>query len=59
MTDITSKLLLAAVALGLWANLLLPILHPIPAFAQSYDFSNIERHVRQIANGTCTNSKIC
>ena len=59
-TDKFTKILLAAIAIALWAIALNPWIHPIRVSAQDRpDVSDIERYVRQIANGTCTNPKIC
>jgi hypothetical protein len=64
MTDKTTKLLLLVIALGLWANALIPLIHPKPVAAQSLGdidsrVSNIEDDVHKIARGTCVNTKIC
>jgi hypothetical protein len=64
MTDKTTKLLLAIIALGLWANLAMPLLPTAArARASSNDVSNvlaeIQSDVDAIASGTCRNSKIC
>lgn len=58
MTERTTKALLAAIALGLWANLALSVFETRMQ-AQAGDLGGVERYLRQIANGTCTNSKIC
>jgi hypothetical protein len=68
MTDKTTKLLLAAIALGLWANLALPLL-PTAARARassSGDMSNMASSLAEmqgdldsIAMGTCRNGMIC
>ncbi len=64
MTDRQTKTLLLAIALGLWANVATQWLAPKVLHAQ--DTSGVESyvaliysHVSRIANGTCTNSKIC
>jgi hypothetical protein len=44
--DRTTKALLAIVAAGLWTNVAIPLFHPT-------------LHLSSIANGTCTNRKIC
>jgi hypothetical protein len=69
--DKTTKLLLALIALGLWANVLFPLLRPAPIAAQDFSgmegyLGNIETTARGIANdldrierGACSNDKIC
>lgn len=57
--DRTTKALLASIALGLWMNVLTDWLKPVAVHAQSEEISEIARRVRQIASGTCTNSKLC
>ena len=64
MTDKTTKLLLLLIALGLWANALVPVFRPITA--KAFDIDDIQRFVGSmesdlgsIARGTCTNGKIC
>jgi len=62
MVDRTTKLLLLAIAVGLWMNVATPWLRPVPVHAEvetAQDFGNIERYVRLIANGICINPKIC
>jgi hypothetical protein len=62
MTDRTTKLLLAAIAAGLWANAVVPLVRSAPASAQMGAdglLSNIESSVAKIARGSCANSKIC
>jgi hypothetical protein len=64
MIDRTTKLLLAAIALGLFTNAAVRIVPVTPAQAQisSYDSSNlalIASDVSTIARGPCRNSKIC
>ena len=59
MSDKTTKALLFAIALGLWANLAVQLLET-PVQAQvNFDLSRIESYVRGIATGTCTNTNIC
>jgi hypothetical protein len=55
--DKLTKSILAAIAIALWVIAMNPWFHPVSVSAQ--DDSSIENYVRQIANGTCTNSKIC
>jgi hypothetical protein len=68
MTDRTTKLLLAIIALGLWANLAVPLLKSQPAQAQDvsssirnieHSLENIEQDMRAIASGSCLNSRLC
>jgi hypothetical protein len=61
--DRLTKFLLGVIALGLWANLLSPLIRPIRVHAE--DTSDIEQHlakiehdVHSIYSGTCL-SKIC
>ena len=63
-TDKTTKLLLAAIAIGLFLNVFVPLLQPPVVNAQdtssmeSY-LENIDSNVVRIANLVCLNSKIC
>ena len=67
MTDRTTKLLLLAIALGLWANALIPLHNAPPVKADdSSKLSDIASHlsdirddVHKIARGSCSNNKIC
>jgi hypothetical protein len=74
LSDRATKLLLAAIAIGLWANFLAPVLRSTPAKAdaesilQSIDghLSRIDRSTWSIyedfaalARGRCGNAKIC
>jgi hypothetical protein len=66
MSDRTTKLLLAAIALGLWANLVAFLFQPVVALAQKDDANMILSHVNdiedeleQIQTGSCSNTKIC
>jgi hypothetical protein len=59
-TDKMTKSILGAIAIALWVIALNPWLRPMPVSAgENSDVSSIEMHLRQIATGTCTNSKIC
>jgi hypothetical protein len=59
-TDKLTKGILSAIAIALWIIAMNPWLHPVTVSAQdNSDISSIDSHVRQIATGTCTNSKIC
>jgi hypothetical protein len=62
MADKTTKLLLALIALGLWANVLTQ--HPQRAVAQDlgnieHRLANIEDGVYHIETGDCRNKKLC
>ena len=66
MTDRTTKILLAMIALGIWANLVASYelrkgLFFIQSYVSSIDssVSSIDSNVGWIARGTCRNSKIC
>ena len=64
MSDRTSKVLLAIIGMGLWANALVSILGSNEAVAQSIsgmvgDISEIKSGVAALASGTCINSKLC
>jgi hypothetical protein len=67
MIDRTSKILLSLIALGLWANLALYLVHPLPAIAQAQTQTQtqdrtlqiIARDLAAIAGGNCSNQKIC
>jgi len=61
-TDTLTKCLLAAIALGLWLNLLTPWIRPPAASAGSsvgIELSTIRSYLYGIHEGTCPNSKIC
>jgi hypothetical protein len=62
MADRTTKLLLALIALGLWANVFTQ--HPKTAVAQDLSLvekylSSIDSRLFNIENGNCRNSKLC
>ena len=64
MADRTSKVLLAIIGLGLWANALVSMLGSNEAVAQTIsgmvgDISDIKSGVAALAGGTCMNSKLC
>jgi hypothetical protein len=68
MTDRTTKLLLAIIALGLWANLAVPLLKSQPAQAQDvsrsiqkmeHSLDNIGQDMRALASGSCLNTRLC
>lgn len=66
-TDNTTKALLLAIALGLWANVATNWVRPTVAHAQSRgldltestQLKSIEKEVTAISWGTCRNSAIC
>ena len=60
MTDRTTKILLTIIALGLWVNVMMPLVHP--AFADidySSTLKTMEHDLQNIYNGTCNNGKLC
>jgi hypothetical protein len=71
MADRTTKILLAAIALGLWANVITGQIQP--AAADAWTFKKIERHLdgierhlnsiesnfSSLTSGLCLNSKLC
>jgi len=66
MKDKTTKLLLALIAVALWAQLLVPFIHPVRVKANDATeedmlskLSSIETDVSGIAVGTCVNETIC
>jgi hypothetical protein len=59
MKDGTSKVLLAVIALGIWANAILIVLTPSSSVAQISALSSISSYVAAIYKGTCPNHKIC
>jgi hypothetical protein len=60
-TDRTTKALLLAIALGLWANVAGDWLKPAVVHAQGSEIylAHIAHDVLSIASGSCTNQKIC
>ena len=58
-TDRTTKALLLAIALGLWANVAGDWLKPVVVEAQSSELRQIRNDLGAIASGLCLNSKIC
>lgn len=66
MVDRTTNALLLAIAIGLWLNVAIDWLRPVPVHAQidqlsgiASSVSSVESYVQGIARGTCINSKIC
>ena len=72
--DKISKTLLFILAAGIWLNLIVILLKPNPAFAEqdllsnlvknytgstTSDFSIVKKAILSIADGTCTNKKLC
>jgi len=59
--DRTSKIVLAAIAAGLWANLAMFLLQPPSANADdtNYLLRSIDRNLSGIYRGSCFNHKIC
>lgn len=63
MADRSTKIILVVLAAGIWANVAVA-LRPIPSQAQTdmliYSLLNqVNLNVARLANGTCTNSRIC
>ena len=69
MNDRTTKILLALIATGLWANTIATLSQPKVASAQDATLTSIDSHLARIdhdvhnladiEDGTCRNSKIC
>ena len=69
MTDRMTKILLASIALGLWANLLVPLFRPTAALAEyeadyilkSIDarLASIDINIDRLQKGICANGKLC
>jgi hypothetical protein len=64
MTDRTSKILLLLIALGLWANVAVPLFRPASVKAEDLDdigkvMNSMAKDLHGIHNGICLNSKIC
>ena len=60
--DKQTKVLMAIIAAGLWANVMVTVLRPVPAAAQGFEMTlleNIVSNLGSIAHGSCTNGKIC
>lgn len=71
MIDRHTKMLLAAIATGLWLNVVATLIRP--AAADSYVLTDMERHLRSIdgniisidghiqllTQGTCANRRLC
>jgi hypothetical protein len=60
MNDRIVKVLLALIATGLWANAVIPLVKPTPAYAILGDpVSNIADALESISSGRCRNQKLC
>jgi hypothetical protein len=60
MNDKTTKALLFAIALGLWANAAASLVRPKELYAQSDPYmSQIAHDVHGIYSGVCINTKVC
>ena len=61
----TNKILLALIAAGLWANVIVQLQHPAMASPESTfgglngDLSNIAKDIHSLAFGICANRKLC
>ena len=61
----TNKLVLIAIAAGLWANAIASLVRPAHADADSYlsdiahDIHNVEYDIHSLVSGGCSNSKVC
>lgn len=60
MVDRTTKVILVVIALGLWGNMLLPILRTTPARADPDGYLIAMAHdIHGLWSGTCINSRLC
>jgi hypothetical protein len=60
MIDRTTKILLALIAAGLWANVVAPLAKVAPALAQSPNYlARIDDNINDLARGRCINTKLC
>ena len=72
--DKMSKTLLVILAVGIWLNFIVMLLKPNPALAEqdllsslvknytgstAADFNIVKKAILSIADGTCTNKKLC
>lgn len=62
--DRTTKFLLAAIAVGLWANAIAAFVHVAKAdndYGYSIDshLDTIDTNIGKIQRGTCSNNKLC
>jgi hypothetical protein len=66
MIDRTAKILLAAIAFGLWANAGVPLLRATPAYANERteqsmleSLQSIQDDIKSLVEGRCQNRKLC
>jgi hypothetical protein len=60
MIDRTTKIILAAIAMGLWGNLFVSAFPVTPARAGiGSDISDMAHDLHAIASGICVNGKLC
>jgi len=69
MIDWTTKILLGAIMLGLWANVFVPLVRPTPAVAQyqsDFILKSIDNHlttidinIDRLVRSSCSNGKLC
>jgi hypothetical protein len=66
MIDRTTKILLAAIAFGLWANAGVPLLRATPAYANDQTeqsmlghLQSIKDDIKSLVDGHCLNKKLC
>jgi hypothetical protein len=63
MNDRMTKLILLAIAMGLWANAAVTVVHPAsarpePTVLENY-LSDIAQALMAISSGQCANHKLC
>jgi hypothetical protein len=58
MVDRTTKLVLAAIALGLWANVFVSAIPAARADVED-DIGRMANDIRGLVNGICLNPKLC
>jgi hypothetical protein len=67
MTDKKTRILLIAIAGGLWANVMVSSIKPAHADddtdaaiqQMASDISDMQGDINALANGTCTNGRLC
>ncbi|HEX3429556.1 MAG TPA: hypothetical protein VHT03_01610 [Rhizomicrobium sp.] len=60
VVDRTTKIILAAIAIGLWANVFAPVIRPARAQDETSTFiSQIATDFHIVAIGNCRNKKLC
>ena len=57
--DRTTKVILAFIAAGLWANAMISAVRPAMAQDYGYQIRQIQSDLGAIAGGVCVNRKIC